>query len=123
MDKIYETLKMEDITAIHDAAEIEKDKALAIVAFIFWFLFFLPAVASKDSRYAKAVSNQAFTLLLMIIAIGIAGVILAFIPVLGALLVLVIRLAYFALIVLKIVDAAQGRIRKLPFGFEVEIFK
>lgn len=123
MDGIYNTLRMDEITDQFDPGEMESQKALSIIVYIFSFLFFLPIVSNKESDYAKAVANQTLTLFIIEIIEGIVTRILGFIPVLGGLLSLVISLAVFALFVTKIIDAANGKFRKFPFGIEVPAFK
>lgn len=120
MDAVYNALKMEEITDQYDSTEMEQQKGLTIVAFIFWILFFLPVVSNKESAYAKTVANQVLTLFIC----GIANsFVIHNIPAVGGFLYWIIELVLWAVAVLKIVDAAQGRIRKNPFGFELPVFK
>ncbi len=126
MDGIYNSLQMEEITDQFDPAEMEQQKGLAIVAFLFEILFFLPIMSNKDSAYAKTVANQALTLAAGSFAVWILRLIVANIPVLGGILGLVLYLCSLAIVVLcilKIVDAVNGKMRKLPFGFEISAFK
>jgi len=58
--------------------------------------------------------------------VSILSRIIGKIPVLGAILGLVLSLVSIALVILcilKIVDAVNGKMRKLPFGFEISAFK
>lgn len=126
MDGIYNSLQMEDITDQYDPAEMEQQKGLAIVAYLFEILFFLPVMSNKDSAYAKAVGNQALTIAAASIVVYILRIIIGKIPVLGGILGLVLSLVSLAIVVLsilKIVDAVNGKMRKLPFGFEISAFK
>ena len=126
MENLYNSLQMEEITDQYDPAEMEQQKGLTIVAFLFEFLFFLPIMSNKDSAYAKTVANQALTIAVANLAVSILSRILGKIPVLGAILGLVFSLVSIALVILcilKIVDAVNGRMRKLPFGFEISAFK
>jgi len=126
MDGIYNSLQMEDITDQYDPAEMEQQKGMAIVAFLFEILFFLPVMSNKDSAYAKTVANQALTIAAANIVTNILKLIVAKIPILGGILGLVLSLVTLALVVLcvlKIVDAVNGKMRKLPFGFEISAFK
>lgn len=124
MDGIYNALKMEEITDQYDAAEMDNQKGLAIVALIFEILFFLPVVSNKESAYAKEMSNQVLTICIANLANSIIlSRILGLIPVVGGLVSNLISIALFVICVLKIVDACQGKFRKLPFGFSINVFK
>ena len=126
MDGIYNSLQMEEITDQYDPAEMEQQKGLAIVAFLLPFLFFIPITSNKDSLYAKAVGNQSLTICAADIVIWVLRMILGGIPVLGKILGFVlglVSLALFVLQILKIVDAVNGKMRKMPFGFEISAFK
>ncbi len=115
----------EDVTDQYDPAEIENSKALAILAYLISFLFFLPYVSNNQSQYAKFVSNQAFTIFVVGVAGGIVTRILGIIPILGSLIQIAFSLAFFALAILGVIDSASGRVRKLPVvgKFIIEIFK
>jgi len=126
MENLYNSLQMEEITDQYDPAEMEQQKGLTIVAFLFEILFFLPILSNKDSAYAKTVANQALTIAAANIVVSILSRIIGKIPVLGAILGLVLSLVSIALVILcilKIVDAVNGKMRKLPFGFEISAFK
>lgn len=127
MDAIYSTLKLDEITDQYDPAEMENQKILSILVYVFAFLFFLPIVSNKESAYSKTVANQALTMLIGCIALGIVSgllsLILGFIPFLGGLVGKIINLAYWAFVVLKVIDVANGKVRTLPFGFEITAFK
>lgn len=106
-----------------DSKDVEKNKVLAIVGYIFPILFFIPLVTeAKDSIYAKFHSNQQLILLIFGFAGGIGltiiSSILAFIPVLGPivgmLMLPVFWLACLALVIIGIINAANGARKKLP---------
>lgn len=123
MDAIYDALQMEDITAEYDPTELETQKLLTIIAFLFPILFFLPYISYKDSLLAKKISNQILTIFLGSIALSIASLILGLIPILGTLIVCVASLGIFAVMILRVIDAANNRVRTLPFKVDLEIFK
>lgn len=123
MDAIYDALQMEDITAEYDPTELETQKLLTIIAFLFPILFFLPYISYKDSLLAKKISNQILTIFLGSIALSIASLILGLIPILGTLIVWVASLGIFAVMILRVIDAANNRVRTLPFKVDLEIFK
>lgn len=106
-----------------DPQEVEKNKVLAIVGYIFPILFFIPLVTeAKNSEYAKFHSNQQLILLIFGFAGGtgltILTFILAFIPVMGPLmgmlLLPVFWFACLALAIIGIINAANGGTKKLP---------
>lgn len=120
MDTIYTTLQMNDITDQYDPAEIEEQKALSIICIILFVLFFLPAISYKTSAYAKNLSNQLLTIFL---AFFVNSFIIGRIPFLGGFISSIISIVLLALVVLKVIDAANGKLRELPFGFSIPAFK
>ncbi|MBI5076139.1 MAG: hypothetical protein HZB62_13360 [Nitrospirae bacterium] len=110
-------------TAQFDAQDVEKNKVLAIVGYIFPILFFIPLVTeAKNSIYAKFHSNQQLILLIFGFAGGIGltiiTFILAFIPLLGPLMAMLLLpvfwLACLGLAIMGIINAANGSTKKLP---------
>jgi len=106
-----------------DSQEVEKNKVFAIVGYIFPILFFIPLVTeAKDSTYAKFHSNQQLIFLIFGFAggigLGILSIILAFIPVVGPIAAMVLMpvfwLACLALMIIGIINAANGARKKLP---------
>jgi len=106
-----------------DSQEVEKNKVLAIVGYIFPILFFIPLVTeAKESIYAKFHSNQQLILLIFGFAGGIGltivSIILAFIPVVGPMVGMVLMpvfwFACLALAIIGIINAANGAPKKLP---------
>ena len=106
-----------------DSQDVEKNKVLAIVGYIFPILFFIPLVTeAKNSVYAKFHSNQQLILLIFGFAggigLGIVSVILAFIPVVGPMVAMLLMpvfwLACLGLMIMGIINAANGGTKKLP---------
>jgi|PlaIllAssembly_1097288.scaffolds.fasta_scaffold1335339_1 uncharacterized membrane protein len=106
-----------------DSQDVEKNKVLAIVGYIFPILFFIPLVTeAKDSIYAKFHANQQLILLIFCSAGGIGLTIITFIfafipvlgPIVGMLLLPVFWLACLALMIIGIINAANGARKKLP---------
>lgn len=124
MEGIYNSLQMEEITDQFDPGEMEEQKVVSILVFFIEFLFFIPIVSYKDSAYAKTVANQTLTLFVAgIIVSQILGRILGYIPVLGGIVAWLISIALLVLAITKIIDAANGKIRNLPFGIIIPAFK
>ena len=123
MEGIYNSLQMEEITDQFDPVEMEEQKVVSILVFFIEFLFFIPIVSYKDSAYAKTVANQTLTLFVAGIVSRIIGKILGYIPVLGGIAAWLISIALLVLAITKIIDAANGKIRNLPFGIIIPAFK
>lgn len=123
MEGIYNSLQMEEITDQFDPGEMEEQKVVSILVFFIEFLFFIPIVSYKDSAYAKTVANQTLTLFVAWIVSRIIGKILGYIPVLGGIAAWLISIALLVLAITKIIDAANGKIRNLPFGIIIPAFK
>ena len=123
MEGIYNSLQMEEITDQFDPGEMEEQKVVSILVFFIEFLFFIPIVSYKDSAYAKTVANQTLTLFVAGIVSRIIGKILVYIPVLGGIVAWLISIALLVLAITKIIDAANGKIRNLPFGIIIPAFK
>jgi uncharacterized membrane protein len=117
MDEVTQPLQQ------FDSQDVEKNKILAIVGYIFPILFFIPLVTdAKNSIYAKFHSNQQLIMLIFCfgggIALSIITVILAFIPFMGRLMAMLLLpvfwLACLALMIIGIINAANGGAKKLP---------
>jgi uncharacterized membrane protein len=105
-----------------EAADVEKNKIFAILSYLPPFLFLVPLLAARESKFAMYHCNQGLVLTLAAIALGIAnmilGMILLFIPFVGWFLMSVLHLAVFAgtvaLVVIGIINAANGVCKPLP---------
>jgi uncharacterized membrane protein len=96
--------------------QVEKHKALAILAYIFPFLCWLPTVAGdKNSTYCKFHGNQSLTWLITIFVVSIVRIILGKIPVLGLICNAVISLAVLAVLIVYIIGAYKGKAYRIPF--------
>lgn len=96
------------ISEVFDPADVDRNKGMAIVAYI---LFFIPLLAAKDSKYAMYHANQGLTLFLTAVAVNI---VLGIIPILGWILLPFANLAVLVLAILGIIAAAQGQVKRLP---------
>lgn len=109
-------------TTVADKADAENNKAMAIVGYIFPFLFFLPLVmeSSKNSPFARFHANQQLMLLIAFFAIWIVGMILALILI-GFLIWLVGYIFLGVCIIMGIINAVNGQMKKLPLigGFTI----
>lgn len=99
--------------------DIADNKAMAILAY---FIFFLPLLASPNSRFAKFHANQGLLVLIMYVAVGIASGILVFIPFVWMLSSL-IYLGAVVIHILGIVNAAKGEFKGLPLIGGITLIK
>lgn len=102
--------------------DVDNNKALAIVGYIFPILFFLPLVmeSSKNSPFAKFHANQQLILLLSAVAVQIVGMIT--IPLLIGLVILPLGMLFlFICMIMGIINAVNGQMKKLPLigGFTI----
>lgn len=98
--------------------DVEENKVYGILAYI-GILFLVPLLAAPKSPFAKFHANQGCVLF-------IAGAVLSFIawiPILGWLAGLVGGIALIVLAVMGIINAANGKMEKLPIVGDIEIIK
>lgn len=89
--------------------DIDKNKTMAVIAYI---LFFIPLLTAKDSRFAMYHANQGLVLFLALLAINIVGTIIPFI---GWVLIIPLgNLAVIALAIIGILHAVKGVCKPLP---------
>ncbi|WP_338015922.1 hypothetical protein [Paenibacillus mesophilus] len=101
-----------------ETSDIEKNKAMAIVAYI---LFFVPLLAARESRFAMYHTNQGLLVFLGALAVNIVG---GIIPFLGPLIIVPIgNLCVLVLMILGIINAANGKQAPLPFIGHIQIIK
>ena len=106
-----------DETADFDAKDIEENKVMAILAYI-GILVLIPLLAAKESKFARYHTNQGFTLFLFGFCSCVVLEILGIIPVVGIVFTILgslVGLCFFILMILGIVNAAQGFAKELPF--------
>jgi uncharacterized membrane protein len=93
----------------YDPADIEKNKVMAILAYI---IFFIPLIAAPDSKFAKYHANQGLLLLLFCIAFSIVS---SVIPIIGwFILGPICSILGLILFILGIINASQGKAKPLP---------
>jgi uncharacterized membrane protein len=102
-------------------SDAEKNKAFAIIGYIFPILFFIPLVTdAKNSPFAKFHANQQLNLLLFGVvgwtAAGVLSILL-----IGLILMPIIAIAGLVFMILGIVNAAKGEMKALPVigGFKL----
>ena len=103
---------------VYTKEDIDKNKIMAVVAYI---IFLIPLLAAKDSPYARYHTNQGFILFLTAVVINLVGYI---IPIIGWFFILTIgNLFVFVLFVMGIVNALQGDVKRLPLIGSITLLK
>ena len=108
-----------------DAEDIEQNKVFAILAYL-GILFLVPLLAAPNSRFARYHANQGIVLFLATVVVTGVFYILGHIPVLGRVIGFVgyfVWLVAFVLMVLGIVNAANGKCQPLPVLGGVQLLK
>jgi len=104
--------------------DVEKNKPMAIIGYLIPFLFFVPLLneESNKSPFAKFHANQQLILLIFWFGSGTIAKILTMLWV-GYPLLLLILIASFALMIMGIINATNGEMKKLPIIGDFEILK
>lgn len=105
-----------DTTSEYDAQDIEKNKVMAVLAYI---LFFIPLLAAKDSKFARFHTNQGLVLFLG----GIIASVVAVIPVIGWIVAPIAGLVITVLAIIGILNALNGKAKELPVIGKFKILK
>ena len=100
-----------------DQADIEKNKTMAGLAYL---LFFLPLVACPDSPFGRFHANQG--LLLLILGVG-GSIILTIIPIVGWMLLPAFGILYFVLMIMGLVNGLGGKAKELPLIGKFRLLK
>ena len=107
-------MNTQDDSMLYDTQDVQNSKIWAALSYV-GILFILPLLVNGgQSRYAKYHANQGFILFLADVVAGIVGAILGKIPVLGGILSALISLATLALMIIGILNAANGKAKQLP---------
>ncbi len=110
-------MNIQDRTTDFLPEDIEKNKALAGLAYL---LFFLPLIACPGSSFGKFHASQSLLLWL----IGVAGgFILRFLPFIGGTLATILGFLIFGCTIYCLVTTFNGRAKELPYIGNVMIFK
>lgn len=122
LDNLNDLNNTPDTTSQYDPQDIEKNKVMALLSYI-GFLFIVPLFAAKDSKFARFHANQGIVLFIAAIVLNIVSVLLGYIPVVGWILAWVMRVIWWALAVLGIVNALNGKAKQLPLIGGITILK
>lgn len=102
---------------IHTPEDIEKNKTMAGLSYL---LFFLPLIACPESKYARFHANQA---LLLLIAGVVGNVILGIIPVIGWILLPLFGIGVLILGIIGLINGFGGKSKRLPLIGKFDILK
>lgn len=98
--------------------DIEKNKVMAILAYI---IFLIPLLAVKDSNFTKYHTNQGLVLFLAAVAVNIVG---SIIPFIGWFLIVPLgNIAVFVLAIIGILNVSKGEAKPLPLIGKISILK
>lgn len=118
-----------DTTADFDKADIEQNKVMGILAYLSW-LVLIPIFAAKGSKFARFHANQGLVLAITEIAWWIVQGILSSVlysiswrlgfisTILG-----LVNIVFLVLLVIGIMNAANGRAKELPVIGKFKILK
>lgn len=99
------------------AEDIEKNKVIAGLAYL---IFFLPLLACPDSKYGRFHANQALILAITSIA---GSIILSIIPVIGWILIPFFAIFVMILAILGLINGFGGKAKQLPLIGKYTILK
>jgi uncharacterized membrane protein len=93
---------------VFDPADIEKNKTIAGLGII---IFFLPLIACPESRYGRFFANQG--LLLFILGVG-GSIILSLIPIIGWILLPFFSIGVLILGIIGLINGLSGKAKEIP---------
>lgn len=105
-----------DTTADYDAQDIEKNKIMAVLAYV---IFLIPLLAAKESEFARFHTNQGLVLFIGAILSSVISVI----PLIGWIIAPIAGIAITILAVIGIINAIGGKAKELPVIGKFKILK
>lgn len=115
-----------DTTSQFDPQDINNNKGMSVLAYI-GFLFLVPLLACPNSKFARYHTNQGLVLFLLEFALGVVTGILGIIPIagliIGGLLSAVGGIFTLVLMIMGIINAAQGQAKELPLIGKITLLK
>lgn len=114
-----------DSTAYFDQQDINNNKAMAILAYLSW-LVIIPLIAAPQSRFARFHANQGLVLAIVSTIWGVVSGVLGVIPFIGWIISLLMGLGsifFLVLMIIGIVNAANGAAKELPVIGKISIIK
>ncbi|MBU4315234.1 DUF4870 domain-containing protein [Patescibacteria group bacterium] len=104
---------MTDTTPVIDKKDVEDNKVLAALSYVF-LLCFIPLLLAKDSKFAQYHAKQGLVLFIVEAIVMIASNIFIFIPVFGWLVIMVAYLLVAILAIIGILKALEGTYWEMP---------
>lgn len=120
-----ELMKSDDYTSSYDVQDINANKTMGILAY-FGLLVLVPIFTARQSRFAMFHAEQGITLCIGCHIIGILAVVLGMIPAVGWVFSLIFGLVgilFLVLMILGIINAANGQAKELPILGKLKIVK
>lgn len=115
----------EDVTEKMDSKDVEENKVMGVLAYI-GILVLIPLLAAPKSKFARYHSNQGLILLIIEVLCSAIFTPLGFIPYVGIVFSIIgglVGLVCLVLLILGIVNAAQGKAKTLPLIGKFNILK
>ncbi len=128
--KISDITNTVDSTAEFDKQDIEDNRIMALLSYLFW-LVLIPIFAAPKSKFARFHANQGLVLTIIGTVVGavlsiVGGILGAILSILGTIVGIigaVIGLAFLILAILGIVNAINGKAKELPLIGGIKILK
>lgn len=125
-DFVNNMMNTNDTTSQFDPQDINNNKGMSVLAYI-GFLFLVPLLACPNSKFARYHTNQGLVLFLLEFALGVVTGILGIIPIagliIGGLLIAVGGIFTLVLMIMGIINAAQGQAKELPLIGKITLLK
>ena len=125
-DFVNNMMNTNDTTSQFDPQDINNNKGMSVLAYI-GFLFLVPLLACPNSKFACYHTNQGLVLFLLEFALGVVTGILGIIPIagliIGGLLSAVGGIFTLVLMIMGIINAAQGQAKELPLIGKITLLK
>lgn len=106
-----------------DPQDVNSNKGMAILAYLSW-LVLVPLLAAPQSRFARFHANQGLVLAIASTIWSIASGIIANIPLIGWIISVIMGIGsifFFVLMIIGIVNAANGEAKELPLIGKIKI--
>lgn len=125
-DFVNNMMNTNDMTSQFDPQDINNNKGMSVLAYI-GFLFLVPLLACPNSKFARYHTNQGLVLFLLEFALGVVTGIIGIIPIagliIGGLLSAVGGIFTLVLMIMGIINAAQGQAKELPLIGKITLLK
>ncbi len=122
---VNELMQSEDLTKNYDIQDINANKPMGILSYI-GILVLVPIFTARESRFAMFHAEQGITLCIGAHIIAFLSIIFGLIPVVGwvfSLLFGLVGLALFVLMIIGIVNAANGQAKQIPVLGKIRLIK